>query len=321
MAQETPTVSSSNGQEGMVEVVGEPNVLCNDPVAAVAPVLAPDESPAEALVESAGESPTNDVVEGFESTTSSFMENVNSFCLTQSRADPPPTPEESHLLEFNSTTSSYLANINSYCDAVQLSTELSSALNSSDMPAVEPPFVCRAEWLTGKHKLSILSRMSDVGGTQGSQNAVNEAIDLGESEFDNFNACISSYLPGCACLMDELCVACVKHENIGHEPAAHPMLHGLWDHLVAISRTSFARLPKRKAGEAPTTTRRPDPPLSPESLSKEFKKMKLLENQDISTPGPSVPHTGVPSVNGVFLSSQNLSLPDSLLQEHGVSRQ
>ena len=141
---------------------------------------------------------------------------------------------------------------------------------------------------------------------------------LGELDFDNVNHCISSFLPGCVCLLDE---SCVKHVEIGPESTAPPTLHGLWDHLVAMSRTSFSRLPKRKAGEAPTTTRRPNPPLSPESLTKKFKKMKLLENQPNSTPGPSVPHTGAPSVNGVFLSSQNLSLPDSLLQEHGVSRQ
>ena len=293
MAQETLTVSPNKSQEDVVEVVDEPDMLQEGSLAAVTPVLAPSGSPAEVLVQGIGESPQKDDIEGLESTTSSFMENVNSFCLTQSRADPPPTLEDSHLVEFNSTTSSYLANINSNCAADQPSPELSWApmLNSSDMPTIEPPYVCVAEWMKEKPTLSLLSEMSNAGDTQASVSTPSKETSLGELDFDNVNSCISSILPGCVCLLDETCVACAKHVEIRPVSVAPSTLDGLWDHLVAVSRLSFTRLPKRKVVEDPTTTKRPNPPLSPESLSKEFKKMKLLENQHNSTPGPNVPHT------------------------------
>ena len=290
---------SIEGAKGQVDVIGESP---ERPGPCVTPTSAPENTPNGCLA-------TN-VVE-FDSTTSSFLENVNSFCLDQNL--PPPAPENPsvELLEFNSTTSSYLANINSYCAGPAELTSASSE-NSDDPTSDEHQVICVAEWMETKPLQALQPSLSVCGLT----NASNiDAACFGELNSDKFNSFVASAMPGCLCTLHESCVTCGLNDPCPADPPAVEV--GLWDHLVAISRCSFSSSMKRKALKSPQADCPRSRSLSQESLIDPLKKLKLF-GESSSVPSSSVPHASDPSENGMNASSSNLGLPDSLLQEHAV---
>ena len=110
----TPEKQSAAEQEVKVVSANDPA-----PVPESAPLAANDHSessdPTKKLENV--EHTTNGEKDGFESTTSSFLDNVNSFCQPGEASAGHTPPGGEPYPEFDSTTSSYMLNINSYCAA------------------------------------------------------------------------------------------------------------------------------------------------------------------------------------------------------------
>ena len=83
----------------------------------------------------------SDVIQ-FDSTTSSFLMNINSYCIDSATASGSNGPE------FDPTTSSYLRNIDSFCQSAILGT--TQALEALECEASGGMEACSAEWFRSK---------------------------------------------------------------------------------------------------------------------------------------------------------------------------
>ena len=170
----------------------------------------------------------NSSCDGFQSTTSSYLLNVDSYCQSQI------------VPSFDTTTSSYLLNGDSFC-ADDLSDEWSEIGPNISLPL--PKTVCVVEWMWGKRLLNssssgAVAKMYMFGAsgptvTTDKRVAPTNCASLipASPSLEWSVSLVNETLPGCLCLEKESCTACTSL----------PLDQDLWSHLAQIKKSYQAK--------------------------------------------------------------------------------
>ena len=255
------------------------------------------------------------MLDEFESTTSSFITNIDSFCRSQveqgaqleaSTAGPSRLTSPQVLDEFESTTSSFMLNVDSFC-GVNTPKDVGNDQNlesPKNQPILVENGLKKPEFLRlssvmlegstrphrNEHVVCCVAEWIETKPTKGYNVKVHQAREIGlfatsasmNSDcfgefFDHSDCNIGSLLPGCLCSIYESCVMCC----VVVEPSSSPRL-SLWDHLKAISKQKFSVGSKRKQidPEPAQPSRSLACPTSTQcSLVDSLKKMKLEDEE------------------------------------------
>ena len=170
----------------------------------------------------------------FDSTSSSFLENIDSFTMplsnsNASAASTVPSPVHS----FDSTSSSFMTSVNAFCGA--------ASLEASNLAT------CSAEWMDTKRvkwSYEAVSKMSIPCPPLASSLATAPAqLSLPAPQQALPAVKLFGELPGCGCLRYERCSLCCWSEK---QETAIPV-NKLWDHLVSLTQHCVGRAGKRRA--------------------------------------------------------------------------
>ena len=186
-----------------------------------------------------------------DSTTSSFLLNVNAYSLTHDLSDS-SVPSPSDMVCFDSTSSSFMLNVDSFCASYAAESQLNGDLlrlsssnepEPSRSPKIERVVPCTAEWMWSKHaefQNSKLNTQREIGPVVDTARRRNFNFKQGECCFNINLAPFEFDLPGCSCLQSETCAVCCTDVEMPSPPII-PTVLTYWEHLVSISRHSSAR--------------------------------------------------------------------------------
>ena len=280
----------------------------------------------------------------FDLTTSSFLENVDSYCNTRATHGSIPS--------FESTTSSFLLNVNSFCNVAV------NASKGDDNYSV----MCEAEWVMTKRAMKAqadalaqseacavaennewclcandavcfwcgLDDLCDLNCERGCLPASSTAV-LGTPvqpaqpalPFPDMQS-LADALPGCLCTRTELCSWCSNCVVMSSPPIP---LENLWDHLKRVKYGERSRAEKRGFGsdavQGSSTTvtfahafkQRAFKDSVNCDLAMKMKRIKISTNSN-SMDGFNVPNTGEGCIAG---NDENIALPVLALPGNGLS--